>query len=53
MRAGYLEDSGVDPISEMTALVATERVYEANQKAAQQADGALRRAVVDVPAVRP
>lgn len=51
VRAGYLEDSGVDPIAEMTALVAAERIYEANQKAAQQTDDALKHAVVDVPAV--
>jgi flagellar basal-body rod protein FlgF len=53
VRAGYLEDSGVDPIAEMTALVGAERAYEANQKSAQRADESLRRAVTDVPAVRP
>lgn len=52
VRSGYLEDSGVDPIAEMTALVTAERAYEANQKSAQRADETLRRAVTDVPAVR-
>ena len=52
MHSGYLEDSTVDPIAEMTSLVATQRAYEANQKAAQRADESLRRAVTDVPAVR-
>jgi flagellar basal-body rod protein FlgG len=51
VHAGYLEDSGVDPIVEMTSLVAAQRAYEANQKAAQRADETLRRAVTDVPAV--
>lgn len=49
---GYLEESGVNPIAEMTSLVAAQRAYEANQKAAQRADETLRRAVTDVPAVR-
>jgi flagellar basal-body rod protein FlgG len=51
VHAGYLEDSGVDPIAEMTALVSSQRAFEANQKAAQRADETLRRAVTDVPAV--
>jgi flagellar basal body rod protein FlgG len=49
---GYLEDSGVDAISEMTALITAQRVYEANQKSAQRTDESLRRLVTDVPAVR-
>lgn len=49
--AGYLEDSGVNPIAEMTALVSSQRAFEANQKAAQRADETLRRAVTDVPSV--
>lgn len=53
VRSGYLEDSGIDPIAEMTELVATERAYEANQKTAQAADESLKRAVTEVPAVRP
>jgi len=51
VRAGFLEDSGVNPIAEMTALVASQRAFEANQKAAQRADETLRRAVTDVPSV--
>jgi flagellar basal body rod protein FlgG len=53
VHAGYLEASGVDPIAEMTALVSSQRAFEANQKAAQRADETLRRAVTDVPAVHP
>jgi len=53
VHAGYLEESGVDAIAEMSSLVAAQRAYEADQKAAQQADETLRRAVTDVPAVRP
>jgi len=49
---GYLEESTVDPIAEMTALVSAQRAYEADQKTAQRADETLRRAVTDVPAVR-
>jgi len=52
LRCGYLEDSGVDPIAEMTALIGAQRAFEANQKALQRADEALQRAVSDVPAVR-
>jgi flagellar basal-body rod protein FlgG len=52
VRSGYLEDSGVNPIAEMTALVSSQRAFEANQKAAQRADETLRRAVTDVPAVQ-
>ena len=52
VHSGYLEDSAVDAIGEMTSLVAAERAYEANQKAAQRADETLRRVVTDVPAVR-
>ena len=52
VHTGYLEESGVEPIAEMTALVSAQREYEANQKVAQRADETLRRAVTDVPAVR-
>ena len=52
VRSGYLEDSGVNPIAEMTRLVGAERAYEADQKSAQAADESLRRAANDVPAVR-
>lgn len=53
VKAGYLEDSGVDVIGEMTSLVAAQRAYEANQKSAQRADESLRRAVTDVGTVHP
>ena len=49
--AGYLEDSGVDAITEMTALISTQRAFEANQKTAQRTDESLRRTVIDVPSV--
>lgn len=52
VHTGYLEESTVDPIAEMTALVTTQRAYEADQKTAQRADETLRRAVTDVPTVR-
>lgn len=52
VQSGYLEDSGVDAVSEMTALVAAERAYEANEKSAVRADESLRRLVTDVPVVR-
>ena len=53
VHTGYLEESTVDPIAEMAALVSAQRDFEADQKAAQRADETLRRAVTDVPAVRP
>jgi len=52
VRVGYLEDSGVDAVAEMTALVAAERAYEANEKSAARTDESLRRLVTDVPVVR-
>jgi len=52
VHAGYLEGSGVDAVSEMTALVAAERAYEANEKSATRTDETLRRLVTDVPVVR-
>lgn len=52
VHTGYLEESTVDPITEMTALVTAQRAYEADQKTAQRADETLRRAVTDVPTVR-
>jgi flagellar basal-body rod protein FlgF len=51
VRSGFLEDSGVNPLAEMTALVSAQRAFEADQKTAQRADETLRRAVTDVPAV--
>jgi flagellar basal-body rod protein FlgG len=53
VHSGYLEDSGVDAIAEMASMVAAQRAYEADQKAAQRADETLRRTVTDVPSVRP
>lgn len=52
VHTGYLEESTVDPIAEMTALVGAQRAYEADEKASQRADETLRRAVTDVPTVR-
>jgi flagellar basal-body rod protein FlgF len=52
VRSGYLEDSGVDAISEMTALIAAQRAYEANEKSAARSDESLRRLVTDVPSLR-
>jgi len=50
--SGFLEDSGVDAVAEMTALVASERAYEANEKSAARTDESLRRLITDVPVVR-
>jgi flagellar basal-body rod protein FlgF len=52
VQSGFLEDSGVDAISQMTALITAQRAFEANQKSVQQADETLKRVVTDVPAVR-
>jgi flagellar basal-body rod protein FlgF len=52
VQSGYLEDSGVDAVAEMTALVAAQRAYEANEKSATRTDESLRRLVTDVPVVR-
>lgn len=52
VRSGYLEDSGVDAVSQMTALISVERAFEANQKSMQQTDESLRRVVTEVPTVR-
>jgi flagellar basal-body rod protein FlgG len=35
---GYLENSNVDPVSEITTLIATQRAYEMNSKVIQAAD---------------
>jgi flagellar basal-body rod protein FlgF len=53
VHSGCIEDSGVDAVAEMTALVAAERAYEANEKSAARTDESLRRLVTDVPVVRP
>lgn len=52
VHAGYLEESGVDAISQMTAIIAAERAYEANEKVASQTDERLRHLVTDLPVVR-
>ena len=49
VHAGYLEDSGVDAIAQMTAIIAAERSYEANEKVVAQTDERLRRLVTDLP----
>ncbi len=49
LHAGFVEDSGVDAISQMTALIATQRAYEANEKSAARTDESLRRVVTDLP----
>ncbi len=53
VRAGYLEDSGVDAVAEMTSLISAERAFEANQKSIQRTDESLRRLVTEIPLVRP
>ena len=52
VHAGYLEDSGVDAISQMTAIIAAQRAYEANEKAVAATDERMRRLVTDVPTLR-
>ena len=52
VHAGFIEDSGVEPVAEMAALVATQRAYEANQKSAARTDESLRRLVTELPTVR-
>ncbi|WP_320143809.1 flagellar basal-body rod protein FlgG [uncultured Cohaesibacter sp.] len=38
IRQGYLEDSNVDPVKEITALIAAQRGYEMNSKVIQAVD---------------
>ena len=52
VRAGFLEESSVDAIAQMTALVTVERTYEANQKVAERVDESLRRATSEVGVAR-
>lgn len=49
----YLEDAGVDAIAEMSALIATQRAFEANQKTLQRLDETLKRAATEVGRSRP
>jgi flagellar basal-body rod protein FlgF len=51
VRPGYLEDSGVDAIEQMTALITAQRAYEADEKAALQTDERLRR-LAELPVLR-
>jgi len=52
VHAGYLEESGVDAIAQMSELIAVQRAYEANQQSATRTDESLRRVVTELPAVR-
>lgn len=38
LRQGYLEDSNVDPVKEITQLISAQRAYEMNSKVIQAAD---------------
>jgi flagellar basal-body rod protein FlgG len=38
IRQGYLEDSNVDPVKEITALISAQRGYEMNSKVIKAAD---------------
>ncbi|MFN0056832.1 MAG: flagellar hook-basal body protein [Planctomycetota bacterium] len=48
VRQGFLERSGVNPVTEMVQLIRTFRAYESNQRLITQQDQALGRAVNDV-----
>ncbi|HXW50676.1 MAG TPA: flagellar hook basal-body protein [Candidatus Acidoferrales bacterium] len=52
VRSGFLEDSGVDAIAQMTALISAERSFEADEKSLERTDESLRRLVTEVPVVR-
>ncbi|MBU2583343.1 MAG: flagellar basal-body rod protein FlgG [Alphaproteobacteria bacterium] len=41
IRQGYLEDSNVDPVKEITELISAQRAYEMNSKVIQAADDML------------
>jgi len=38
IQQGYLEDSNVDPVKEITELISAQRAYEMNSKVIQAAD---------------
>ena len=38
MKQGYLENSNVDPVKEITDLITAQRAYEMNSKVIQAAD---------------
>lgn len=48
LEVGFLEQSNVNPITEMVEMIATMRAYEASQRVIQTQDETLRRAVNDV-----
>jgi len=52
VQQGHLEDSSVDAIAEMSALIAAQRSFEANQKSVQRVDETLKRAANDVARAR-
>ena len=41
LQQGYLENSNVDPVKEITELIAAQRAYEMNSKVIQAADEML------------
>jgi len=49
LRQGFLEDSNVDPISEMLQMIELNRNYESCQKAIQTQDESLKLAVNELP----
>jgi flagellar basal-body rod protein FlgF len=52
IRQGVLEDSNVEALDEMVAMIATNRGFEAGQRALTMQDETLRRTVNDVGRVR-
>lgn len=48
LEVGFLEQSNVNPVTEMVEMIATMRAYEASQRTIQAQDETLRRAVNDV-----
>ncbi len=48
VRQGFVEGSNVDPIREMTEMISHVRLYEAQQKLIQAADGALGQVTRDL-----
>ena len=51
VKSGYLENSNVDPMTEMVSMIEIYRRFEANQKAIQAQDQTLDKAVNDVGVV--
>lgn len=52
VRAGYLEESNVNPMREMVQMIETIRAYEAQQKVIHSFDGAQKKAVDEVGRLR-